>query len=144
MHRISKPYLRTMLVSMLNSWAVKLKAMATTVLGGVDQNSSERALRAVLLLGLRNLYIICAIDQAGDLMTARAAALEKQARKLPATERERLAERLLVQVTKEQPTAVDQAWIDEAEKRFSAWKQKKAKPLIARRALNQIRRDLLR
>lgn len=77
-------------------------------------------------------------------MTARAAAIEKQARKLPATERERLAERLLVQVTKEQLTTVDQAWIDEAEKRFSAWKQKKTKPLDVRGALNQIRRDLLR
>jgi hypothetical protein len=77
-------------------------------------------------------------------MTARAAAIEKQARKLPATERERLAERLLVEVTKEQLTAVDQAWIDEAEKRFLAWKQKKTKPLPACRALNQIRRDLLR
>jgi len=97
-----------------------------------------------LLLGLRNLYIICAIDQAGDLMTARAAAIEKQARKLPATERERLAERLLVGVTQEQLTAVDQAWIDEAEKRFSVWKRKKTKPLVARRALDQIRRDLLR
>jgi hypothetical protein len=31
-------------------------------------------------------------------MTARALALEKQAQKLPATERERLAERLLVQM----------------------------------------------
>ncbi|OQW31319.1 MAG: hypothetical protein A4E19_20325 [Nitrospira sp. SG-bin1] len=77
-------------------------------------------------------------------MTARAAAIEKQARKLSASERERLAERLLVQVTQEQLTAVDQAWVDEAEKRFSAWKDKKTKPLSARRALNQIRRDLLR
>lgn len=77
-------------------------------------------------------------------MTACAAAVEKQARKLPVAERERLAERLLVQVTNEPLTAVDQAWIDEAEKRFSAWKQKTTKPLDARRALNQIRRDLSR
>jgi hypothetical protein len=61
-----------------------------------------------------------------------------------ATERERLAERLLAQVTEERLTVVDQAWIDEAEKRFSAWKQKKTKPLAPRRVLNQIRRDLLR
>jgi hypothetical protein len=40
-----------------------------------------------------------------------------------ATERERLAEHLLAQVTEEQLAAVDQAWIDEAEKRFSAWKK---------------------
>lgn len=77
-------------------------------------------------------------------MNSRAAVIEKQARKLPAIERERLAERLLVQIGKEQLTAVDQAWIDEAEKRFSAWKQKKTTPLSARKAMNQIRRDLLR
>jgi hypothetical protein len=77
-------------------------------------------------------------------MTARAAAIEKQARKLSAPERERLAERLLVQVANKQLAAVDQAWIDEAEKRFSAWKQKKTKPLGARRSLSQIRRDLVR
>ncbi len=77
-------------------------------------------------------------------MTARAVAIEKQARKLSTTERERLAERLLVQVEKEQLTAVDQAWIVEAEKRFSAWKHTKTKLLGARKALNQIRRDLLR
>ena len=81
-------------------------------------------------------------ESVGDLMTARAAAIEKQARKLPAIERDRLAERLLAEVL--QLTAVDQAWIDEAEKRFSAWKQRKTKPLGARRALNQIRRDILR
>lgn len=76
-------------------------------------------------------------------MQARAAAFKKQARKLPAMERERLAERLLIQVTKEQLTTADQAWINEAEKRVSAWRQKKTKPLAAHRALNQIRQDLL-
>jgi hypothetical protein len=90
------------------------------------------------------LYSVYAFDQGGGWMTARAAAIEKQARKLPATERERLAERLLAQVTEEQLTVVDQAWIDEAEKRFSAWKQKKTKPLGVRRALSQIRQDLVR
>jgi hypothetical protein len=64
-------------------------------------------------------------------MTARALALEKQAQKLPATERERLAERLLVQMKHEPLTAVDEAWIAEAEKRYGAWKRKATKTVSA-------------
>lgn len=74
-------------------------------------------------------------------MTARALALEKQARKLPATERERLAERLLVQMKREPLTAVDEAWIAEAEKRFAAWKRKAAKTVAASTALREIRKE---
>lgn len=77
-------------------------------------------------------------------MTARALALEKQARKLPVTERERLAERLLVQMKHEPLTAVDEAWIAEAEKRFAAWKRKTAKTIAARTALCEIREELRR
>ncbi len=77
-------------------------------------------------------------------MTARALALEKQARKLPAAERERLAERLLVQVTHEPLTAVDEAWIAEAERRFAAWKRKATKTVSARTVLRDIRKELLR
>jgi hypothetical protein len=75
-------------------------------------------------------------------MTARALALEKQAQKLPATERERLAERLLVQMKHEPLTAVDEAWIAEAEKRFGAWKRKATKTVSAGKALREIRKDL--
>jgi hypothetical protein len=75
-------------------------------------------------------------------MTARALALEKQARKLPATDRERLAERLLMQMKREPLTAVDEAWIAEAEKRLSAWKRKTAKPVSARKALREIRKEV--
>lgn len=77
-------------------------------------------------------------------MTARALALEKQVRKLPATERERLAERLLVQMKHEPLTAVDESWIAEAEKRFAAWKRKATKAVIARTALREIREELHR
>lgn len=77
-------------------------------------------------------------------MTARALALEKQARKLPATERERLAERLLVQMKREPLTVVDEAWIAEAEKRFAAWKRKATKTVAARTALREIREELRR
>jgi hypothetical protein len=58
------------------------------------------------------------------LMTSHALALEKQVRRLSATEHERLAERLLAQMEDERLTAVDEAWVAEAEKRFSAWKRK--------------------
>jgi hypothetical protein len=75
-------------------------------------------------------------------MTARALALEKLARKLPATERERLAERLLVQMRREPLTVVDEAWVAEAEKRFTAWKRKATKTVSARKALREIRKEL--
>jgi len=75
-------------------------------------------------------------------MTARALALEKQAQKLPATERERLAERLLVQMKHEPLTAVDEAWIAEAEKRFGAWRRKATKTVSAGKALREIRKEL--
>lgn len=74
--------------------------------------------------------------------SARAVALEKQAWKLPATERERLAERLLVQMKREPPTAVDETWIAEAEKRFAAWKRKATKTVAASTALREIRKEL--
>lgn len=74
-------------------------------------------------------------------MTARALALEKQAQKLPAKERERLAERLLVQMRHEPLTAVDEAWIAEAEKRFAAWKRKATNAVVARTALREIREE---
>lgn len=74
-------------------------------------------------------------------MTARVLALEKQVRKLPATERERLAERLLVQMKHEPLTSVDEAWVTEAEKRFAAWKRKAAKTISARKALRDIRKE---
>lgn len=77
-------------------------------------------------------------------MTTRALALEKQARRLPATERERLAERLLVQMKREPLTAVDEAWITEAEKRFSAWKRKATKTVSAAKAVRDIRREIRR
>ena len=75
-------------------------------------------------------------------MTTRALALEKQARRLPATERERLAERLLAQMEDERLTAVDEAWVAAAEKRFSAWKRKMTKAISAEKVLRDIRKEL--
>ena len=77
-------------------------------------------------------------------MTTQALALEKKARKLPAVERERLAERLLAEMEDEPLTAVDKAWVAEAERRFSAWKRKKAKAIAATKAVADIRKELHR
>lgn len=75
-------------------------------------------------------------------MTARAVALEKQARRLSSTERERLAVRLLDEIQDGPLTAVDAAWGAEAEKRFSAWKRKVTKTVSAEKALRDIRKEL--
>jgi len=75
-------------------------------------------------------------------MTARTLALEKQAQKLPATERERLAERLLVGMKHARLTTVDEAWVTVAEKRFAAWKRKATKTVSARKVLREIRKEL--
>jgi len=77
-------------------------------------------------------------------MTTRAVALAIQVSRLPATERERLAERLLVEVQDEPLTAVDEAWVVEAEKRFSAWRRKATKTVSTEKALRDIRRELRR
>lgn len=77
-------------------------------------------------------------------MTTLALAIEKQARKLPAAERERLAERLLAQMNDERLTAVDEAWVAEAERRFSAWKQKETRSIPAAKAIADIRKALRR
>ena len=74
-------------------------------------------------------------------MMTLALAIEKQARKLPAAERERLAERLLAQMEDERLTAVDEAWMAEAERRFSAWKRKRRRALPAAKAIANIRRN---
>lgn len=77
-------------------------------------------------------------------MTTLALAIEKQARKLSATERERLAERLMAQMEGQRLTSVDEAWVVEAERRFSAWKRKKTRPISAVKAVDDIRKELRR
>lgn len=76
-------------------------------------------------------------------MTARALAMGKQARTLPETERERLAECFLTAMKDESLTAVDETWVAEAEKRFSVWNRKGTRAVSAAKALCDIRKDLL-
>jgi hypothetical protein len=44
----------------------------------------------------------------------------------------------------ERLTSVDEAWVAEAEQRFSAWKRKLTKPLSVAKSLRDIRKDLRR
>jgi len=75
-------------------------------------------------------------------MTARALEIARQARRLPAVERERLAERLLAPLANRRLSRVDEAWVAEAERRYKAWKRGRRKTVPADRALATIREEL--
>ena len=77
-------------------------------------------------------------------MTTLSLTIEKQARKLSPTERERLAERLMAGMNGERLTSVDEAWLAAAQQRFSAWKRMLTKPLSVAKSLRDIRKDLRR
>ena len=77
-------------------------------------------------------------------MTALALEIEKKARRLPAAERERLAERLLAPLAGARLAAVDRAWVAEAERRYSCWKRGECRAVSAKRAVARIRKELTR
>ena len=77
-------------------------------------------------------------------MTALTSEIEKKARRLPAVERERLAERLLAPLARARLTAVEEAWVDEAECRYAAWKRGQRKALPAAKMVAAIRKELAR
>ena len=68
--------------------------------------------------------------------------IERQAVKLPPKDREILAERLIQTLDELPLTKVQEAWVDEAERRFKAWCRGERKGIPATRALRQIRREL--
>lgn len=68
--------------------------------------------------------------------------IEREAIRLPAKDREALAERLLRSVKREPLTKVEEAWIKEAERRFSAWRRGKRAGVPADRAFKQMRKGL--
>jgi putative addiction module component (TIGR02574 family) len=77
-------------------------------------------------------------------MTARALEIARQARRLPAVERERLAERLLAPLADRRLTKVEEAWVAEAERRYRAWKRGRSGAVPAAEALATIREELTR
>ncbi len=75
-------------------------------------------------------------------MTGLMREIEKKASQLSAEERELLAERLLATWTEASLTEVDEMWIEEAEKLYSAWKAGRNKGIAAEQALADVRAEL--
>lgn len=75
-------------------------------------------------------------------MTALMMEIERKASRLSPEERELLAERLLASLTETPLTAVDEMWIEEAERRYSGWKAGRSKGVAAERALAGVRKEL--
>jgi putative addiction module component (TIGR02574 family) len=68
--------------------------------------------------------------------------IERDAARLPAKDREVLAERLMLSLKHEPLTEVEEAWVKEAERRFSAWRRGDRVGVPPDRAFKQIRKDL--
>ena len=77
-------------------------------------------------------------------MSALVDKLERQAEKLPPQERERLAQRLLAGLGSEPLSAVEEAWVREAERRYRLWKRDRTRARPAEKALAQLRKELAR
>jgi len=77
-------------------------------------------------------------------MSALSVEIEKKARRLPVVERERLAERLLAPLAKTRLTAVEEAWVAEAERRYAAWKRGQCRAVPAVKAVARIKKELTR
>ncbi len=77
-------------------------------------------------------------------MSALVDRLERQAEKLPAADRERLARRLLGGLRDEPLTEVEDAWVREAERRYKLWKRDPSRARSAATALAEIRKELSR
>ena len=68
--------------------------------------------------------------------------IQRKAAGLPVKDREMLAERLMRSVNRVPLTQVEEAWVREAERRFSAWRRGEREGIPAEKAFKQIRRNL--
>lgn len=68
--------------------------------------------------------------------------IEREAVRLPVKDREVLAERLMRSVKHQPLTQVEEAWVEEAERRFAAWRRGTRTGVPVERAFKQIRKDL--
>ncbi len=68
--------------------------------------------------------------------------IEHDATRLPAKDREVLAERLIRSLKHEPLSAVEEAWVKEAERRFSAWRKGDRVGVPHDQAFKRIRREL--
>lgn len=67
--------------------------------------------------------------------------LEQAALELPPLERERLARRLLETLDDQPLSEIDQAWIEEADRRYEEMMSGKVQGILADEAVARIRRD---
>lgn len=68
--------------------------------------------------------------------------IEREAIRLPVKDREVLAERLIRSLQRAPLSQVQEAWVKEAERRFSAWRRGEREGVSVERAFKQIRKDL--
>jgi len=72
-------------------------------------------------------------------MTVLMQEIETKASRLSAEERELLAERLIASIDKVQLSPIDEAWIEEVERRYSSWKAGHTVAIPAEQALAKSR-----
>ena len=70
--------------------------------------------------------------------------IEQKANLLSMEERELLAERLLSAVKGAPLSDIDEAWVEEAERRYAAWRSGRTEPVESRQALMELREELRR
>ena len=75
-------------------------------------------------------------------MTTQMQEVVRLAKRLSPSERERLAGELIAGAESAKLTAIDEAWIVEAEARYDAWKAGRTKPVHATKAIREIRGEL--
>ena len=68
--------------------------------------------------------------------------IERRALCLPAKDRETLAERLMQSLENSPLNQVEEAWVKEAERRFTAWRAGRRKGIPAAQAIRRLRKDL--
>jgi len=68
--------------------------------------------------------------------------IEREAVRLPEKDREVLAERLMRSLKRTPLTRIEEAWVQETERRFSAWRRGEREGVPAARAFKQIRKNL--
>lgn len=77
-------------------------------------------------------------------MTALLEKIEREVKELSREERERLASDLIAGLDNVPLSETDQAWIDEAERRYDAWKAGRTTAVPAEQAIAEMRRKLRR
>jgi putative addiction module component (TIGR02574 family) len=75
-------------------------------------------------------------------MRSRLKLIEREAVRLSAEEKELLAERLMLSLDNAPLSEVEEAWVKEAERRFTAYRSGQRKAILAARALKQMRKGL--